>query len=94
MDLYPFTGRQHQLRKHLKLIGHPIWGDMRYAQYSVEEKAAIKANAFHLHNKMCLWALEITFPHPSENRMINARINEPAWYEYLRKSASTREEME
>ena len=90
MDLYPFTGRQHQLRKHLKLIGHP----MRYAQYSVEEKAAIKANAFHLHNKMCLWALEITFPHPSENRMINARINEPAWYEYLRKSAISREEME
>ena len=25
VDLEPVTGRQHQLRRHLKLVGHPIW---------------------------------------------------------------------
>ena len=27
MDLFPVSGRQHQLRKHMKLVGHPIFGD-------------------------------------------------------------------
>ena len=33
VDLYPVTGRKHQLRKHMKSIGHAIWGDKRYGQY-------------------------------------------------------------
>jgi 23S rRNA pseudouridine955/2504/2580 synthase len=28
--LYPKTGRKHQLRSHMKYIGHPIVGDVRY----------------------------------------------------------------
>jgi len=30
VDLYPVTGRTHQLRRHMKLMGHPIWGDKKY----------------------------------------------------------------
>ena len=30
LELYPQTGRTHQLRVHLKHIGHPILGDARY----------------------------------------------------------------
>ena len=26
----PITGRKHQLRKQLSLIGHPIYGDSKY----------------------------------------------------------------
>ena len=26
----PITGRKHQLRKQLSLIGHPIYGDDKY----------------------------------------------------------------
>ena len=33
VDLYPVTGRKHQLRRHMKMLGHPIWGDRRYAPY-------------------------------------------------------------
>jgi 23S rRNA-/tRNA-specific pseudouridylate synthase len=30
VDLKPHTGRQHQLRKHMKALGFSIWGDRRY----------------------------------------------------------------
>mmetsp|Transcript_47520 Transcript_47520/g.70742 ORF Transcript_47520/g.70742 Transcript_47520/m.70742 type:complete len:444 (-) Transcript_47520:45-1376(-) len=30
VDLWPVTGRKHQLRKHCQVMGHPIWGDTRY----------------------------------------------------------------
>ncbi len=32
MQLVPETGRQHQLRRHLKHIAHPIIGDVRYGK--------------------------------------------------------------
>jgi 23S rRNA-/tRNA-specific pseudouridylate synthase len=28
--LWPQTGRMHQIRQHLRYIGHPVWGDRRY----------------------------------------------------------------
>lgn len=34
VELYPKTGRKHQLRKHLKYISHPIIGDARYGKSS------------------------------------------------------------
>jgi RluA family pseudouridine synthase len=30
LAVYPLTGRMHQIRQHLKMIGHPILGDKRY----------------------------------------------------------------
>ena len=30
LDLFPHTGRTHQLRRHLAMLGHPILGDSRY----------------------------------------------------------------
>jgi len=31
----PSTGRRHQIRKHLSLVGHPILGDSRYARRNI-----------------------------------------------------------
>lgn len=100
VDLYPLHGRQHQLRRHLQMIGHPIWGDLRYADYQKEIKQKIKEcrssmiefqendenDELKLHSKMCLWALSIQFPHPCNDELVKATIEEPNWYEYLRKS--------
>jgi tRNA pseudouridine32 synthase/23S rRNA pseudouridine746 synthase len=32
VDLSPISGRRHQLRVHLKYIGHPIVGDFNYEE--------------------------------------------------------------
>ncbi len=40
LELEPVTGRSHQLRVHLKALGHPILGDGLYAPAQVAAKAA------------------------------------------------------
>lgn len=94
VDLWPVTGRTHQLRKHLQMIGHPIWGDLRYASYSKDERNSIRSiKDFNAsiqecpHARMCLWALEISFPHPVKSDLtVQAMIEEPKFYDELRES--------
>lgn len=39
VQLYPITGRSHQLRVHLRWIGHPILGDQLYAPIDDADRA-------------------------------------------------------
>ncbi len=55
--LFPRTGRQHQLRAHLELIGTPIVGDERYA-FDREFYQADMPNGMMLH------AYGLVFNHP------------------------------
>jgi 23S rRNA-/tRNA-specific pseudouridylate synthase len=57
VDLWPLTGRKHQLRKHMAGVGHPIIGDSRYSSTLTWPQAPFQF--------MFLWALEIDFPHPA-----------------------------
>ncbi len=52
--LIPITGRSHQLRVHLKEIGHPILGDRFYAH----------SKALELSDHLCLHSKAITIMHP------------------------------
>ena len=52
--LEPLTGRSHQLRVHLKAIGHPIVGDTLYAPPHVQVKAP----------RLLLHATELGLIHP------------------------------
>lgn len=45
LEVYPQTGRTHQIRVHLAHIGHPLLGDSCYGK--VEEKSYIKRQALH-----------------------------------------------
>jgi 23S rRNA pseudouridine955/2504/2580 synthase len=56
VSLKPVTGRQHQLRAHMALIGHPILGDDKFG--GIEGLPGTIARKLHLH------ARRITFPHP------------------------------
>jgi 23S rRNA pseudouridine955/2504/2580 synthase len=48
VSLKPVTGRQHQLRAHMALIGHPILGDNKYEGQGVLANSGIEAK-LHLH---------------------------------------------
>jgi tRNA pseudouridine32 synthase / 23S rRNA pseudouridine746 synthase len=54
VELEPVTGRSHQLRVHLKAIGHPILGDALYAPPAVASAAP----------RLLLHACSLRFTHP------------------------------
>ena len=54
VELEPVTGRSHQLRVHLRELGHPILGDTLYAPPSVQA----------LSGRMLLHAGSLAFSHP------------------------------
>jgi 23S rRNA pseudouridine955/2504/2580 synthase len=56
VSLKPVTGRQHQLRAHMAILGHPILGDEKYPSQAVWPEGLDKK--LHLH------ARRISFPHP------------------------------
>jgi len=62
MALRPFTGRTHQLRAHMKAIGHPILGDPKYGD---ETSAALSGGL-----KLQLHARRIELDHPGGGKLI------------------------
>jgi len=36
LQVYPFTGRRHQIRVHMYSIGHPVVGDIRYGDKELQ----------------------------------------------------------
>ena len=47
LEMNPITGRKHQLRKQLSLIGHPIYGDDKY---TFEKNLKTKNKELMLHS--------------------------------------------
>ena len=58
VSLKPVTGRQHQLRAHMAMIGNPIVGDNKYEGDKVLADSGIEAK-LHLH------ARRLVIPHPA-----------------------------
>ena len=54
LELAPVTGRTHQLRVHLAAVGHPILGDMLYADAAVQARAP----------RLLLHATRLALAHP------------------------------
>ncbi|MBU1212327.1 MAG: RluA family pseudouridine synthase [Alphaproteobacteria bacterium] len=59
VSLKPVTGRQHQLRAHMSIIGHPIAGDDKYEGH-------INLPAENMENKLHLHSRRLILPHPFE----------------------------
>lgn len=57
VSLKPVTGRQHQLRAHMHLIGHPIVGDNKY-------EGDVHMPAENIEKKLHLHARRLIIPHP------------------------------
>ena len=58
VELEPITGRSHQLRVHLRELGHPILGDALYAPPDVQTLA----------KRLLLHAWSLRFAHPVTGR--------------------------
>jgi 23S rRNA pseudouridine1911/1915/1917 synthase len=68
LNLFPQTGRTHQLRIHLSQAGHPILGD---AQYGIEGLVKKGKGLF-------LCAAELSFEHPISGKTLSVCIDPPA----------------
>ncbi len=67
MRLHPVTGRSHQLRLHMKELGHPILGDKWYAPEEVRKMAP------HLY----LHAGELAFNDPDTQMPLSFKVCPP-----------------
>lgn len=67
--LQPITGRSHQLRVHLQYLGHPILGDLLYAD----------PVGLSLLPRLALHAQRLTFQHPLTAQTICIENNADFW---------------
>jgi tRNA pseudouridine32 synthase/23S rRNA pseudouridine746 synthase len=75
LRVQPATGRRHQIRVHLYHIGHPIVGDLRYGDRTVQEGFP----------RLMLHALEIEFALASGERLTLEAPAPPSFEDVLRK---------
>lgn len=64
LELYPETGRTHQIRVHLKYFNHPIFADFLYAGRKTSRQDRKVLNRVFLH------AHKISFTHPVTHKQI------------------------
>ncbi len=69
LELYPVTGRTHQIRVHLKHIGHPIAGDSVYTLKKYSGRGELE-RIFDDHRMIALHARSIRFHHPGKGEPV------------------------
>ena len=71
LDVQPLTGRTHQIRVHLKSIGHPVVGDKLYAsrRQQKEDEKIIKRQFLH--------AYRLGFEHPKSKEWLSFEADLP-----------------
>ena len=97
------TGRTHQIRAHMKHIGHPLFCDERYGGTEIlrgERSSTYKAfiqNCFRLCPRQLLHARTLGFVHPTTGRQMDFTSDLPddmaavidKWRNYIRNIAIT-----
>ncbi len=63
LEIFPKTGRTHQIRVHLSAIGHPLLGDPLYGKGASSQDQTIKESLKRL-KRQALHAYRLGFTHP------------------------------
>lgn len=77
------TGRTHQIRAHMKHIGHPIFNDIRYGGDKILKGTIFNKykqfvdNCFKIMPRQALHAKTLGFSHPSNNKKMRFEIDLP-----------------
>lgn len=77
MEVTIETGRKHQVRQHMAMIGHPLLMDPLYGDL---EKDKLFRRKFH-YDRFFLHAESLQMPHPSTGKMLTLSSPIPASYE-------------
>jgi 23S rRNA pseudouridine1911/1915/1917 synthase len=77
LELYPKTGRTHQIRVHLKYIGHPIFADFLYAGRKTQR------NDRKILSRVFLHAKQISFIHPKNGEKMTLECPLPSELEKI-----------
>ncbi len=72
VELYPQSGRTHQIRVHLKYIGHPVFSDFLYAGRKTSRKDREILPRVFLH------ASKISFIHPRTGEIVSVESPLPS----------------
>lgn len=83
--LHPITGKSHQLRVHMALIGSPILGDVKYGGQSIHDP-----------NSLLLHCREMEFIHPIQKVpvVLKATIPKQTWWNRYKDEITALEEQE
>ena len=74
MCVLPKTGRFHQVRRHMKHIGHPIIGDANYGKGDLNRAFRDRYGL----NRTALHAASLSLPHPSAGEMLTVSAALPS----------------
>ncbi len=79
LELFPHTGRRHQLRRHLRCVGHPILGDRQYGfkGWNRQMQVSLRAENMYLH------AYELQFQHPIRRKPMRVLAPLPEHFQEL-----------
>jgi len=74
VELIPYTGRKHQLRRHMKHLSHHILGDTKYGRGEHNKFIREKYNC----HRLLLHAVELKIIHPytNEELIIKAKVDD------------------
>ncbi len=72
---FPKTGRTHQIRVHLKEMGHPIIGDHLYGKKYTKLQAS----------RLLLHAMGLMFTHPKTKQKVQVRADIPSDFKIIEK---------